>query len=130
VCEPEDDIDIPVGGERRSVGSADKQNCVADLAGLGAAVAKRLARDGFTVVVNYSGDAAPAEALVRKIEDKRFSSMALRLLRLSTVWLSMALSASLRTGTTPSARANWMPASKQPVWPKARASTSVSLPPG
>jgi 3-oxoacyl-[acyl-carrier protein] reductase len=38
--------------------------------GIGAAVAERLARDGFTVFVNYSGDAAPAEALVRKIEDK------------------------------------------------------------
>jgi 3-oxoacyl-[acyl-carrier protein] reductase len=36
--------------------------------GIGAAVAERLARDGFTVVVNYSGQAAPAEALVRKIE--------------------------------------------------------------
>jgi NADP-dependent 3-hydroxy acid dehydrogenase YdfG len=38
--------------------------------GIGAAVAERLARDGFTVVINYSGDAAPAEALARKIEDK------------------------------------------------------------
>jgi len=38
--------------------------------GIGSAVAERLARDGFTVVINYSGDAAPAEALVRKIEDK------------------------------------------------------------
>jgi 3-oxoacyl-[acyl-carrier protein] reductase len=38
--------------------------------GIGAAVAERLARDGFTVVVNYSGDAAPAEALARKIEGK------------------------------------------------------------
>ena len=36
--------------------------------GSGAAVAERLARDGFTVVVNYSGSQAPAEALVRKIE--------------------------------------------------------------
>jgi 3-oxoacyl-[acyl-carrier protein] reductase len=35
--------------------------------GIGAAVAKRLAADGFSVVVNYSGDAAPAEALVQKI---------------------------------------------------------------
>ncbi len=35
--------------------------------GIGAAVAERLARDGFTVVVNYSRDAAPAEELVRKI---------------------------------------------------------------
>ena len=35
--------------------------------GIGAAVAERLAADGFAVVVNYSGDAAPAEALVQKI---------------------------------------------------------------
>jgi 3-oxoacyl-[acyl-carrier protein] reductase len=38
--------------------------------GIGAAVAERLARDGFAVVVNYSGNAAPAEALVREIEAK------------------------------------------------------------
>jgi 3-oxoacyl-[acyl-carrier protein] reductase len=37
--------------------------------GIGAAVAQRLAHDGFTVVVNYSGNAAVAEALVRKIEE-------------------------------------------------------------
>jgi 3-oxoacyl-[acyl-carrier protein] reductase len=36
--------------------------------GIGAAVAARLARDGFAVVVNYSGDPAPAEAVVRAIE--------------------------------------------------------------
>ncbi len=36
--------------------------------GIGATVAERLARDGFAVIINYSGDAAPAEALVRKIE--------------------------------------------------------------
>jgi len=36
--------------------------------GIGAAIAERLAGDGFTVLVNYSGAAAPAEALVRKIE--------------------------------------------------------------
>jgi 3-oxoacyl-[acyl-carrier protein] reductase len=36
--------------------------------GIGAAVAERLARDGFTVVINYAGNAAAAEALVRKIE--------------------------------------------------------------
>jgi len=36
--------------------------------GIGAAVAERLAGDGFTVVVNYAGSQAPAEALVRKIE--------------------------------------------------------------
>src|SRR5712671_830373 len=38
--------------------------------GIGAAVAERLARDGFTVVINYSDNAAPAEALARKLEDK------------------------------------------------------------
>jgi 3-oxoacyl-[acyl-carrier protein] reductase len=38
--------------------------------GIGAAVAERLATDGFTVVINYSGDAAPAEALARQIEAK------------------------------------------------------------
>ncbi len=36
--------------------------------GIGAAVAERLATDGFTVVINYSGDAKSAEALARKIE--------------------------------------------------------------
>jgi len=36
--------------------------------GIGAAVSERLAADGFTVVVNYAGSAAAAEALVAKIE--------------------------------------------------------------
>ena len=36
--------------------------------GIGAAVAERLARDGFSVVVNYAESVSPAEALVRKIE--------------------------------------------------------------
>jgi 3-oxoacyl-[acyl-carrier protein] reductase len=38
--------------------------------GIGAAVAERLARDRFTVVINYSGDVKSAEALGRKIEGK------------------------------------------------------------
>ena len=38
--------------------------------GIGATVADRLAADGFTVVINYSGDAKPAEALARRIEGK------------------------------------------------------------
>jgi 3-oxoacyl-[acyl-carrier protein] reductase len=37
--------------------------------GIGAAVTERLGQDGFAVVVNYSGQAAPAETLVRKIEE-------------------------------------------------------------
>lgn len=36
--------------------------------GIGAAVAERLARDGFSVIANYAGSEAAAEALVRKIE--------------------------------------------------------------
>lgn len=36
--------------------------------GIGAAIAERLAADGFAVVVNYAGKQGEAEALVRKIE--------------------------------------------------------------
>ncbi|CAM5774679.1 3-ketoacyl-ACP reductase [Labrys miyagiensis] len=36
--------------------------------GIGAAIAERLGKDGFTVVVNYSGNAAAAEDVARKIE--------------------------------------------------------------
>jgi 3-oxoacyl-[acyl-carrier protein] reductase len=36
--------------------------------GIGAAVAERLAKDGFTVVVNYAGNAASADAVVARIE--------------------------------------------------------------
>jgi 3-oxoacyl-[acyl-carrier protein] reductase len=38
--------------------------------GIGAAVAARLAGDGFTVVINYSGDTKSAESFARQIEDK------------------------------------------------------------
>jgi 3-oxoacyl-[acyl-carrier protein] reductase len=44
--------------------------------GIGAAVAERLAADGFTVIVNYSGDAAPARDLVAKIEGKGGKALA------------------------------------------------------
>lgn len=36
--------------------------------GIGAAIAERLSRDGFAVVINYAGSQAEAEALARKIE--------------------------------------------------------------
>ena len=36
--------------------------------GIGMAIAERLARDGYTLIVNYAENAAPAEALVRKIQ--------------------------------------------------------------
>jgi 3-oxoacyl-[acyl-carrier protein] reductase len=38
--------------------------------GIGAAIAQRLADDGFTVIVNYSGDAALADAQVRAIQER------------------------------------------------------------
>ena len=38
--------------------------------GIGAAVAERLAADGFTVIVNYAGDAKSAEAVAQRIESK------------------------------------------------------------
>lgn len=50
----------------------DKQNKVAIVTGasrgIGAAIAERLGRDGFAVVVNYAGNARAAEETVRKIE--------------------------------------------------------------
>jgi 3-oxoacyl-[acyl-carrier protein] reductase len=46
--------------------------------GIGAAVAERLAADGFAVVVNYSGDAKSAEAVVAKIEAKGGRALALK----------------------------------------------------
>lgn len=36
--------------------------------GIGAAVAERLAKDGFAAVINYAGSVGPAEALAAKIE--------------------------------------------------------------
>src|SRR6185436_15149043 len=36
--------------------------------GIGAAIAERLGREGYAVVVNYSGSVAAADAVVRKIE--------------------------------------------------------------
>ncbi|MGY3602648.1 MULTISPECIES: SDR family oxidoreductase [unclassified Bradyrhizobium] len=36
--------------------------------GIGAAVAQRLAKDGFTVVINYAGDTKAAEAVASRIE--------------------------------------------------------------
>lgn len=46
--------------------------------GIGAAVAQRLAADGFAVVVNYSGDAASAEALVLAIEKSGGQALAVQ----------------------------------------------------
>src|SRR3974390_1552154 len=46
--------------------------------GIGGAVAKRLAKDGFSVVVNYAGKPAPAQAIVAEIEGARGKSVAVQ----------------------------------------------------
>jgi len=46
--------------------------------GIGAAVAERLARDGFAVVVNYAASAGPAETLVRAIEGRGGRALAVK----------------------------------------------------
>ncbi|MGH7006447.1 MAG: SDR family oxidoreductase [Alphaproteobacteria bacterium] len=46
--------------------------------GIGAAIAERLAGEGFSVVVNYSSDAAPAEALVGKIGERGGHALAVK----------------------------------------------------
>jgi 3-oxoacyl-[acyl-carrier protein] reductase len=46
--------------------------------GIGAAVAERLAADGFTAVVNYSGDVKSAETLARKIEGSGSQALAIK----------------------------------------------------
>ena len=46
--------------------------------GIGAAVAERLAADGFTVVINYSANAKPAETLARAIEGKGGRALAIK----------------------------------------------------
>ena len=46
--------------------------------GIGAAVAQRLAADGLRVVINYSGDAAPAAELVKQLEANGQRALAVR----------------------------------------------------
>jgi 3-oxoacyl-[acyl-carrier protein] reductase len=46
--------------------------------GIGMAIAERLARDGFKLIINYSGDAAPAEGLVRKLEAAGAQAVAMK----------------------------------------------------
>ncbi len=46
--------------------------------GIGAAIATRLAKDGFATVVNYAGDPAPAEALVKAIAEAGGHALAVK----------------------------------------------------
>src|SRR5258706_5404812 len=57
--------------DRKRIGEAESMSRTAIITGasrgIGAAVAERLSKDGFSVVVNYSGSEAEAFALVNKI---------------------------------------------------------------
>jgi 3-oxoacyl-[acyl-carrier protein] reductase len=46
--------------------------------GIGAAIAERLAGDGFAVLVNYAGNTAAAEAMVRGIEERGGHALAVQ----------------------------------------------------
>jgi 3-oxoacyl-[acyl-carrier protein] reductase len=46
--------------------------------GIGMAIAERLARDGFQLVINYSENAAPAEALARKLVEAGGHALAVK----------------------------------------------------
>jgi 3-oxoacyl-[acyl-carrier protein] reductase len=46
--------------------------------GIGAAIAERLAGDGFSVLVNYAGNAAAADAMVRGIEERGGHALAVQ----------------------------------------------------
>ncbi len=46
--------------------------------GIGAAIARRLSRDGFQVVINYGKDEAAADALVRSLEDQGSKAIAIQ----------------------------------------------------
>jgi 3-oxoacyl-[acyl-carrier protein] reductase len=46
--------------------------------GIGAAIAERLAADGFAVLVNYAGNAAAAEAMVRGIDERGGHALAVQ----------------------------------------------------
>jgi 3-oxoacyl-[acyl-carrier protein] reductase len=46
--------------------------------GIGAAVAERLGRDGFSFIVNYSGSVEAADALVRKIQENGGRALAVK----------------------------------------------------
>src|SRR6187401_1548851 len=64
-----------VGRLQRGKPPAQKENVMKKVAivtgasgGIGGSIAKRLAKDGFSVVVNYAGQPAPAQAVVADLE--------------------------------------------------------------
>ena len=65
---------------RRRDDRQNQQGCDRDwrVARHGAAVAERLADDGFTVIINYSGDVKSAETVARKIEGKGGRALAVK----------------------------------------------------
>jgi 3-oxoacyl-[acyl-carrier protein] reductase len=67
--------------------------------GIGRAVARRLARDGFAVVLNYAGNAAPAESAVVEIKAAAGQVFAVK--------VDVADAASVRRRSAPSAGSTW-----------------------
>jgi 3-oxoacyl-[acyl-carrier protein] reductase len=71
--------------------------------GIGRAVALRLARDGFAVVLNYAGNAAQAESAVAEIKAAGGQGFAVK-----AEWRTRRLSiASSRRRSAPSAGSTW-----------------------
>src|SRR6266446_1518058 len=74
VADPLTENEIRTGNDtrdRKRIGEAESMSRTAIITGasrgIGAAVAERLSKDGFSVVVNYAGSEAEASALVNKI---------------------------------------------------------------
>jgi 3-oxoacyl-[acyl-carrier protein] reductase len=69
---------MPDNGKQNSKTASKTAIVTGSARGIGAAVAERLGKDGFAVVVNYAGSAAEAEAEAAKIKDAGGRAIAVR----------------------------------------------------
>src|SRR5258705_7077022 len=67
-------------GEERAMTNTSTRSAIVtgSSRGIGSTVAKRLARDGFSIVVNYAGNAAKAEEVVAEIKTSGGQAIAVR----------------------------------------------------